>query len=122
MNILLVDDDDLILASIPSLLEILGHHVDTADRGAKALAFLETGPEPDLVIMDVTMPEMGGVETLRRLRAFKPNLPVLLATGNVDAAVEDALAHDPHARVVPKPFTLNQIRTSIQETAGLACD
>lgn len=116
MNILLVDDDDLILASVPSLLGILGHHVEAVDRGAKALALLETAPEPDLVIMDVTMPEMGGVETLKRLRAFKPNLPVLLATGNVDAAVEDALEGDPHTRVIPKPFTLTQIRTMLQET------
>ncbi|WP_306600981.1 response regulator [Geothrix sp. 21YS21S-2] len=116
MNILLVDDDDLILASVPSLLGILGHHVESVDRGAKALALLEASPEPDLVIMDVTMPDMGGVETLKRLRVLKPNLPVLLATGNVDAAVEEALRGDPHTRVIPKPFTLGQIRTVLAET------
>ena len=110
MNILLVDDDDLILASVPGLLEILGHQVRTADRGAKALELLAAGPDPDLVIMDVTMPDLGGVETLRRLRAFKPGLPVLLATGNVDETVEEALARDPHAQVISKPFPLTQIR------------
>ncbi|HLO68487.1 MAG TPA: response regulator [Holophaga sp.] len=118
MNILLVDDDELILASVPSLLEILGHVVETADRGAKALARLEAGPDPDLVILDVTMPEMGGVETLGRLRRIKPALPVLLATGNVDAAVEDAIAGDPRASVIPKPFTLGQIRTVLQEAVS----
>ena len=116
MNILLVDDDDLILASLPTLLEVLGHQVATADRGAKALALLKDGPEPDLVIMDVTMPELGGVETLERLRAFKPVLPVLLATGNVDAEVEDAVSRDPNARVIGKPFTLAQIRTMLAAT------
>ena len=116
MNILLVDDDDLILASVPSLLQILGHHVDAVDRGAKALAFLEAGPDPDLVIMDVTMPDMGGVETLEHLRASKPLLPVLLSTGNVDASVEEVLARDPHTRVISKPFTLSQIRTMVLET------
>jgi CheY-like chemotaxis protein len=118
MHILLVDDDDLILASVPSLLEILGHQVEALDRGAKALERLEAGPDPDLVIMDVTMPDLGGVDTLRLLRAFKPALPVLLATGNVDAAVEDALAGDPYARVIPKPFTLGQIRTMLQEATA----
>lgn len=116
MNILLVDDDDLILASVPSLLGILGHHVESVDRGAKALALLESSPEPDLVILDVSMPDMGGVETLRRLRTFRPQLPVLLATGNVDAAVEGAMAGDPHTRVIPKPFTLGQIRTVLAQT------
>ena len=116
MNILLVDDDDLILASVPSLLGILGHQVVSVDRGAKALALLEAEPLPDLVIMDVTMPAMGGVETLRRLRTFRPELKVLLATGNVDAAVEEAMAGDPYTRVIPKPFTLGQIRTMLQDT------
>jgi len=117
MNILLVDDDDLILASVPTLLEILGHKVEAVDRGAKALAALKRGPDPDLVIMDVTMPEMSGVETLGLLRALRPVLPVLLATGNVDAAVEEVLERDPHTRVIPKPFTLNQIKTMVAETA-----
>jgi CheY-like chemotaxis protein len=96
----------------------LGHHVDAVDRGAKALAILESGPEPDLVILDVTMPEMGGVETLGRLRAFKPALPVLLATGNVDETVEAVLARDAKARVIPKPFTLGQIRTALAEVVA----
>ena len=117
MNILLVDDDDLILASVPTLLEILGHTVATLDRGAKALAALEQGPDPDLVIMDVTMPDLNGVQTLERLRHFKPCLPVLLATGNVDSMVEAVLERDPHTRVIPKPFTMAQIRTMLEETA-----
>lgn len=116
MNILLVDDDDLILASVPSLLEVLGHRVTALDRGAKALEALDAGPLPDLVILDVSMPDMGGVETLRRLRQRHPLLPVLLATGNVDQEVEDARAGDPHTRVIPKPFTLTQIRTLLQES------
>lgn len=114
MNILLVDDDDLILASVPSLLEILGHQVRSVDRGAKALTLLQEGPDPDLVIMDVSMPDMGGVETLKRLRAFKPVIPVLLATGNVDSSVEAAMEGDPCTRVIPKPFTLAQIREALQ--------
>ena len=118
MNILLVDDDDLILDSVPSLLELLGHHVEVVNSGAKALAFLEAGPDPDLVIMDVSMPDMDGVATLKRLRVFKPGLPVLLATGNVDAAVEEVTDEDPFARVLPKPFTLDQIRAMIRETAS----
>lgn len=114
MNILLVDDDDLILASVPSLLEVLGHQVSALDRGQKALDALDEGPLPDLMILDVSMPDMGGVETLRRLRTRHPDLPVLLATGNVDHEVEEACARDTHTRVISKPFTLSQIRTMLQ--------
>ena len=116
MKILLVDDDDLILASVPGLLEVLGHEVDAVDGGMKALARLDEGHVPDLVIMDVGMPGLGGVETLARIRATRPELPVLLATGNVDGAVEAVLARDPRTRVIPKPFTRGQIRSSILET------
>ena len=116
MKILLVDDDDLILASVPGLLEVLGHEVEAVDGGLKALARLAQAPTPELVIMDVGMPDLGGVETLARLRLTLPALPVLLATGNVDETVEAVLARDPHTRVIPKPFTLGQIRSIILET------
>ena len=116
MKILLVDDDDLILASVPGLLEVLGHEVEAVDGGLKALARLAQGPSPDLVIMDVGMPDLDGVQTLARMRATLPELPVLLATGNVDDAVEAVLARDPHTRVIPKPFTLGQIRSVILAT------
>jgi CheY-like chemotaxis protein len=114
MNILLVDDDDLILASVPSLLEVLGHQVESVDRGAKAIEALAGGLRPDIVILDVSMPGMGGVETLGRIRASHPDLPVLLATGNVDQELEAVCGRDPHTRVIPKPFTLSQIRTMLQ--------
>lgn len=120
MKILLVDDDELILASVPGLLAFLGHEVSTVDRGAKALEAVEAGPDPDLVILDVTMPGMSGVETLARLRALRPQLPVLLATGNVDATVEAVIERDPHTRVIPKPFTLKEIREMVQGGAGLS--
>ena len=58
-----------------------------------------------------------GLATLAYLRAFWPSLPVLLATGYVDAKVEAALHADRNLRVIQKPYALAQIRTRILETA-----
>jgi CheY-like chemotaxis protein len=109
-RILFVDDDELIRASVPLLLESLGHQVETLDGGEACLARLAAGSAPDLLILDVNMPHLSGLETLQRLRAQWPTLPVLLATGHFDAVVEAVLQRDPHTQAISKPFTLLEIQ------------
>ena len=68
-KITLVDDDENIVTSVSLALESHGHVVKAYYDGASGLAALESDP-PDLVILDVKMPRMDGMEVLRRLRAF----------------------------------------------------
>ena len=77
-NIALVDDDKNILASVSMLLEQEGYHVRTFSDGASALTALTANP-PDLAILDIKMPRMDGMATLRRLRQ-KSDLPVIFLT------------------------------------------
>ena len=77
-NIALVDDDKNILASVSMLLEQEGYHIRTFSDGASALTALTASP-PDLVILDIKMPRMDGLELLRRLRQ-SGDLPVILLT------------------------------------------
>ena len=77
-NIALVDDDKNILASVTLLLEQEGYHVRSFADGASALTALTATP-PDLAILDIKMPRMDGMETLRRLRQ-KSDLPVIFLT------------------------------------------
>ena len=114
LRVLLVDDDELILKSTRMLVEILGHAVTVASTGEEALTLIEQGARPDLVILDMNMPGLGGKGTLPRLRALCPQVPVLLATGRTD---DEALALvEGHASVslMPKPFSIEELQTALQ--------
>jgi DNA-binding response OmpR family regulator len=76
-TIALVDDDRNILTSVSIALEAEGYRVTTYTDGALALDGFKTAP-PDLAILDIKMPRMDGMETLRRLR-HKSDLPVILS-------------------------------------------
>ena len=91
------------------LLEELGHQRYTASRGEDALALLEGGLRPDLIILDVNMPGLGGAKTLARIRETWPEIPVLLATGRVDPAVFELLKRHPGVGLLTKPFTHEEL-------------
>jgi len=110
LAVLLVDDDDLILRSTRMLVEAMGHAVTVAESGEEALRALEAGLVPDLVILDMNMPGLGGKRTLPRLRRLCPMVPVLLATGRPDQDALDLIASDPGAALLAKPFTLAELQ------------
>ena len=118
MKVLLVDDDELIQSSMQTILEVLGHTVTTARSGEEALAKLEGGFEPDLVILDMNMPGLGGIGTLPRLRALRPKVPVLLSTGRVDqTALELASAHA-GVTLLSKPFSMRELQQHLEPLGG----
>jgi PAS domain S-box-containing protein len=79
--ILAVDDDSLVLANVTVMLEDLGHKVIAAGSGARAIEEIESMPAIDVVITDQAMPVMTGLQLIEILRARRPGLPVILATG-----------------------------------------
>jgi PAS domain S-box-containing protein len=118
LRVLLVDDDDLIQSSMQALLEALGHTVTGATCGEEALAQLGRGFKPDLVILDMNMPGLGGGGTLPRLRQMCPKVPVLLSTGRTDQAALDLAAAHPGVTLLPKPFGLRDLQKQF-EALGL---
>ncbi|HEX9011469.1 MAG TPA: response regulator [Holophagaceae bacterium] len=112
-EILLVDDDDLLRATIPSMLEARGHRVTVADSGREALSRLSSAPPPALVLLDVNMPGMDGLEVFQRLREHHPRLPVLFITGLKDPRLDDVLQSDPAVGYLPKPFTLAELEARL---------
>ncbi|HBH79466.1 MAG TPA: Fis family transcriptional regulator, partial [Nitrospira sp.] len=70
-SILIVDDEEGIRTSLRSILEDEGYEVTIAANGLEALKIYGTDP-PDLMILDIWMPEMDGLETLRRVKGFVP--------------------------------------------------
>lgn len=108
-KILLVDDDPMVLEVIKTCLQRAGFEVQTATDGAQALRTYQRGPANwSLVISDVTMPNMGGVELAQRMRALNPEVRVVLVSGDTEATREEALsALQPNVPpLIKKPFTL----------------
>src|SRR6478672_13676703 len=77
-NILLVDDEPGMLRYIRTLLEVDDYKVETASTGEEALQRVEKGLQPDLVLLDVLMPGIDGLETLEQLRQMKPGVKVVM--------------------------------------------
>ena len=114
LRVLLVDDDDLIQSSVQMLLEVLGHEAASAMSGEDALALIEGGYRPDLVIMDMNMPGLGGAGTLPRLRRLLPSVPVLLATGRADQTALDLVGSQAGVTLLAKPFALEDLEQGLK--------
>ncbi|MBU1748073.1 MAG: response regulator, partial [Chloroflexi bacterium] len=105
-TILLVEDEETVRQLGQRVLESLGYQVLTAPNGRAALAVYRSAARVDLLITDLVMPEMGGIELLRQLQAVDPALKVLALTGYMaDGAISD-LAGVAVQGVIQKPFDL----------------
>jgi two-component system KDP operon response regulator KdpE len=108
IRILVVDDESAIRRALRPPLAELGFQVAEASRGEEALQLLRTSSF-DAVLLDVNMPGIGGVETLRRIRAFAPRLPILMLTVR-DKEEEKVEALDLGADdYVTKPFSTREL-------------
>jgi DNA-binding NtrC family response regulator len=111
-TILIVDDDQAIVRMLKEALGLFRHQhaykVETAGDGADALAALHRD-QFDLVLLDMYMPRMTGLELLAQMRHLKLQTPVLMLTGNDDTrTAADALASGIFA-YIPKPFDLQHL-------------
>ncbi|MBU4447688.1 MAG: response regulator, partial [Proteobacteria bacterium] len=88
-HILIVDDDAQLRQSFEKLLNAEGHTVKTASSGEAAISLVKAAV-PDLVIMDVRMPGMSGLEAFRAIHEIEPKLPVIIMTAysTTDTAIE----------------------------------
>ena len=88
-RILVVDDEDIVLRSCTRILSRGNFEIDTATDGAEALRKMEGRPA-DLVILDIMMPRMDGIEVLRRVKESHPDTEVVMVTGlsQIDSAVQ----------------------------------
>jgi len=104
LQVLVVDDDDMIQSTLEAILEVLGHRLSAAQSGEDALVMLEAGLQPDVIILDMIMPGLGGSGTLPRLRALRPEVPILLSTGRTDQTALTLASTYPGVILLPKPF------------------
>ncbi|HJW72520.1 MAG TPA: PAS domain S-box protein [Geothrix sp.] len=114
LKILLVDDDELVQISSQAILEFLGHAVVTVSSGEGALASIAGGYEPDVVILDMNMPGLGGAGTLPRLRELRPTMPVLLSTGRADQTAMDLVGTHARVTLLAKPFGMRELQQHLE--------
>ena len=106
-RILIVDDDPDLLDTLREYLEDLGNSyvVETAARGIEALEMVARA-RPHLVILDVEMPGMNGIQVLKSLRAVDPTIPVIMLTATTDASVASEALRQGAVSYAPKPLDL----------------
>lgn len=126
MHLLLVEDDAELSASLCAALRRSGHAVDTASSGEEALSALET-QQHDLIILDLGLPKLDGLEVLRRIRGRQDVTPVLVLTAR-DAVQSRVQALDAGADdYLLKPFDVRELEARMRAitrraVAGSATD
>lgn len=116
MRVLIVDDEASLRMTLAANLELEGFDVEIAQDGREALEMFRARPF-DLVLSDIRMPQMNGVELFRELRALAPDLPVVLMTGfAVETLVEQVIREGAFA-VLPKPFTIDHVVAALLRAA-----
>jgi two-component system, NtrC family, response regulator HydG len=107
-RILIVDDEAALRTSLAANLALEGYKVVEAEDGARAIELVREGSF-DLIISDVRMPGMNGVDAFREIRKIRPGLPVILMTAfAVEDLLAEALAEGVYA-VLPKPFDIARL-------------
>jgi PAS domain S-box-containing protein len=119
-RILLVEDEDGLRRLAAEVLRSAGYVVTPAADGLVALELVGLDDQPpDLVVTDVVMPRLGGVELARRLATDHPGLPVLFMTGYVDQASRNGLQK---ADVLTKPFLVTELIARVRNVLDRAED
>ena len=112
-HILLIDDEAIALANLSHVLEREGYTVTACKNGETGLAAMQSTPF-DLVLTDLRMPGIDGMDVLRHIRATSPDVPVIMITGHatLDSAVDAMKAGAYH--YIAKPFRLAEAREVVR--------
>ena len=111
-TILVVEDEDFVRSVVALTLRDGGHEVFEAANGQLALQALQKHPAIELVILDVMMPVLGGLDTLNRIRDTQPEMPVILMSGHFDTGSEIS-NRDPHTTFLAKPFDPEKLEATV---------
>ena len=116
-RILLVEDDDLVAAGLTAVLGMEGMAVLVINRGLHVANAIETF-EPDAVVLDLTLPDIDGVEVFRGIRGRWPHLPVVFSTGHGGSAELSTELSGAHVELLRKPYEIGELLSALQRVAA----
>ncbi|MFP4059759.1 MAG: response regulator [Bacteroidota bacterium] len=114
-NILIIDDEEMIREGLKAALEIEGYNVTTADNGMEISVITESF-QPHLIITDIIMPEMDGIEVIIQIRKKLPDTRIIAISGGGRISADNHLkiAEKLGAdAVLTKPFSTNELKNTI---------
>lgn len=114
IKVVVADDEEIVLSLVRDMLEDEGHLVETAPNGPEALKLIEKAPV-DLIITDIRMPHMNGIELAAKARVIRPDVVVIFITGYADLnSAKDAIKQGAFEYIL-KPFELKEIRQAVDK-------
>jgi DNA-binding NtrC family response regulator len=116
-RILIADDDEQVLLTLSEAVSSLGHEVETAPDGKVALEMFFRS-EYDLVMTDLSMPEVDGIAVLKRVKAARPETAVIVVTGHSTMDLLAAAITPGVDAYVTKPFKLSEIDLQLKKILG----
>jgi two-component system cell cycle response regulator CpdR len=111
-RILLAEDEEAMRSYLARALSNAGYRVESVDRGTDAIPLLEQ-EHFDLLLSDIVMPEMDGIELAQRCAEISPNTKVMFITGFAAVSLR-ASREQPHAKVLSKPFHLRDLVLEVE--------
>ena len=115
-HILLIDDEQILLEMVETMLERLGYHVTAKLNSFEALAAFQKEPEAfDLVITDQTMPGLTGLDLSRQILQIRPEIPIILCTGYSSLITEEKAKAIGIKRFIMKPLSKKDLSKIIRE-------
>jgi PAS domain S-box-containing protein len=112
-TVLVVDDEEMVRRIARAALEMRGHRVLVAGNGLEAIAEVQAHPEISVVLLDLTMPVMGGEEAVDGILEARPGLKVVISTGYDSRIAQARFSHKNVAGYLQKPYTSRQLTEKI---------
>jgi CheY-like chemotaxis protein len=115
-TVLVVEDEDMLRKGICEFLRGLGYRVLSANSGVKGLTVAKEQPHIDLLLTDMVMPKMSGMELAQLLRSLRPELKIMLMSGYSGDELLGPGMQEPYTAMLQKPFGLGTLAKRVRDT------
>lgn len=112
-SVIIVDDDKILLQMLQSGLSMDGYHCETASSAMSALELINRNSF-DIMITDINMPEMNGLELTKKVKRLKPEMEIIIMTGLIDNFSYDTAIDAGASDFIKKPFSLKEVIAKIK--------